>query len=480
MTDFKNNSKCALFFMALVLMALDAAQPALAAEATGESPLREMVLVVEAYQQPPTIDFAEILDDPKQTRQRLGWIAALRVGMTAGMYYLQKEAVKDSCRGSYCGVLEEVHLGLLQADAVAQMTEVFAATVKNFEEAGSENQGMDMAWVLNNQAGTETIQSQLAAATRSFVSATTEYRVLEVGDTESTATHALRIGIDEVGTAGNYVNAGLSITLRGTAELVDLASGETVDSYAHLVETPERSQVDWSAVGAGVIAQDIVLAMARLTETLSEEVLMVVNSPSLKGKGYLMQPVDPTAKVCLAFCKGKMWGNFGFKSAVATRTPVLSWEPFEERYALDPLYPDADNIRDVHYDVRIYEAVQITRIMGDKIYGAGPLLQEIRGIDQPEFTFEDPLPACTRLLWTVRARFVANDTRHLTRWSGHYKERQIEHRRKVVLEGKGKFTDAMGAVMGGGDQSTFRQETSWYYGFRTPQLEGDKKCKWRG
>ncbi|MCZ6642531.1 MAG: hypothetical protein O7F71_13210, partial [Gammaproteobacteria bacterium] len=466
MTDLKIKIPLVTFTLVLLLVA-----PILSAD--------EMVLAVEPAQQAPEIDLAEILNDPKQTRQRLGWMAALQVGMVAGMYYLEKES-RNQCRGSLCSALgislfEDIQADMLRRKAVEEMAEVFTATVKSFDEAGLEYQAEYLATVLNARTGTQTIQIQMATATRNFVKATTDFAVLEPDDSESSPTHALKIGITEVDTGGNYVNAGLSIVLKGTAELVDLASGETVDSYSHLVKTPERKLVDWTAAGAGVIAQDVVLAMVRLVETLSEEVLMVVNSPSLKGKGYIMKPVAPIAKVCLAFCKGSMWGNFGFKSQVDTHTPSLSWEPFQDRYALDPLYPEAGDLQDVQYDLRIHEAVEITRVMGDKIYGAGPLLQEIRGVRGPEFTFEKPLPACTRLVWTVRARFVANDTRHLTRWSGHYKERQIERRRRDNLEGKGKFTDAMGvatgALLNGSiyDFRTGRQETSYYYGFRTPQ-----------
>ena len=49
----------------------------------------------------------------------------------------------------------------------------------------------------------------------------------------------------------------------------------------------------WSVGGAGVMAEEVVWAMARLSETLAEKVLMVAISPAGKGKGYFMDPLYP-------------------------------------------------------------------------------------------------------------------------------------------------------------------------------------------
>ena len=82
----------------------------------------QVKLLVEPSAQAPTIDLSEILNDPKQTRQRLGWMAALRVGMIAGSFLVNAENVRSQCEGSYCSALgytdlENAQLVVLQTDA---------------------------------------------------------------------------------------------------------------------------------------------------------------------------------------------------------------------------------------------------------------------------------------------------------------------------------------------------------------------------
>ncbi len=451
-----------------------------------------MVLRVAPASEPPAIDLSEILDDPKETRERLGWVAALRVGTAAGMHYMNSQSIKSQCSGSLCGALgmnaiEGIQLGLQDAQTINAMTEVFQTTISESSAAGSTADAQVLADALQSKAGDATIQTELATLTERFVASATAFTVAQGAGAEGTPnappaglepTHALEVRLDEIRTDGNFVNSGLAIELVGTAKLVDLATGETVQAYTQVQRTPSYRQADWSVAGAGVMAQEMVVAMARLTEVLTEETLLVVNSPSGKGKGYLMQPVDPKSGICLMGCRGKMWGNFGFGSEVASLTPTLSWESFESRYAEDPLDPEHPALDAVTYDLRLFEAVPITRIMGDKIYGAGPMLAEYRDIETNELTLDEPLPGCKRLVWTVRARFDANGQRHLSRWSGHYNEKKVDRMRKAEVDDEGKFNDGLSAVFSGGDYSTQRQESAWFYAFRTPPPEGQKRCKW--
>ena len=68
-------------------------------------------------------------------------------------------------------------------------------------------------------------------------------------------------------------------------------------------------------------------------------------------------------------------------------------------------------------------------------------------------------------MWAVRTRFVANDLPHLTRWSGNYKERDLDKWRKKVGDPTrmDKTNLIGGALVGKQDQQIFYRQSSYYF-----------------
>jgi hypothetical protein len=354
-------------------------------------------------------------------------------------------------------------------------------TVDEIRQAHTESDptlAPDLAADVDSLLSSNLLQLQLAVSAADYISKNTAIELLN-DSTSDAAEYRFVTHLERVEAVDSPVDSKVSIRLYGDAALVRAADGSIIDSYRYSTETPEYFVEGWSQGGIGQLATSVSKATARLAEVLAEEVLLSVNSPRLRRKGYLLEPVSPPNKRCLIGCGINALANYGFYATGSLR-PIFEWQDFREVYAREPLYANTDASQlEVVYDVRIYATRRVDTV--STIPGAietssasflfgGELLHEFREIIGTRFMPEVTFEACERYLWTVRSRFTVDGKTHVTHWSGNYDEKDIEEYRQNLIStsaGARRLRGIAGYL--GFDQREYYREESYYFPFQASE-----------
>jgi hypothetical protein len=395
---------------------------------------------VVAAEEPPAYDLAQIEDEVtdaiSRTKRNL-WVrvALLEIDPLGS-------AVGDDCGPGNAvtaaiGLLCEIGNSIEQAERRAEINEAIRESKQAHVDSDSEL-ASDLADGVDRLLSSNLLQLRLAAAVEDFIADHTGIEIVGAGSA-AVPGHQLTTKLLRVEAVSNKLDSSIAIRLHGEAVLARNEDVAAVDSYSYVVETPGHLVEGWSKGGVGLLSRSFSEAIAKMAEVLSEEVLLIVTSPQRRGKGYLVQPILPKFKITFMGGSGFSGGGGQYR-ATDTLQPTFTWEDFREAYARDPLYKDVTaSLFDISYDLRIYRSRPAKSAKPMLFSGgddmpisliAGELLHEFRGISGESFTPEIELGHCTPYAWTIRARFVINDKRHLTYWSGGYKEKNVEEFRQ--------------------------------------------------
>jgi hypothetical protein len=457
----------------LVLMLVNA--PLMAASANVHDVGSLMVVPTTSA---PKYDLEKIANNAQDSKGYKAGLAILKVGYILGMGGASGSDYRCVASGGLEGlcalaaVANDIAKSVETTANAAQAAGAFEQLRQMEQNTGVKELGQDFSASLESVINSAYVQTVLATTISQYVSSN-----LKISSSlqDTSASHQLLVQISKVQTEGSFVNSKISIRLFGDAQLLGTQDDEVLESYSLSVETPELDLEDWEKGGPALLGKAFQDAITELGIVLAEESLTVVTSPKQKKKGYLVESLEPKNKVCLFGCKKKTVKNYGFYNSESL-APVFRWVDFQEAYKRDPLYPETPlRAEDIAYDLRIYETLKLPS-MAD-LYGPGELLHEERNIKDSSYTPAFELKPCTAYMWTVRTRFIVNDRLHLTRWSGNYKEKDLDKWRDKVGSPTrmDKFNLIGGAIAGKQDQQIFYREGSYYYPFMTHSPTG--KCK---
>jgi hypothetical protein len=218
----------------------------------------------------------------------------------------------------------------------------------------------------------------------------------------------------------------------GRLRLVRVVDGAELYANEFRYDSPPRELAHWAANNAQALAKAFERGYQDLAERMHDELLMVTPI-ELPVPSYWLLPGDPLYLTCwlcpispavdlrLFDAKGlreHMMRDFKWFpcvnspilfTAVDSVRPLLQWSKFPrdlDRKELDPAL--LAGIRDVTYEVRIWEVDECTR---------GKLVYQRAGLDEPRHQLDRALDPATRYYWSFRARFSFDGRMMTTRWA---------------------------------------------------------------
>ena len=128
----------------------------------------------------------------------------------------------------------------------------------------------------------------------------------------------------------------------------------------------------------------------------------------------------------------------------------LSWEAFPSMRLLAGADFSAADVSEVTYELRLHRPIQPghysegrlfqvrVHFIGDVDYedvatNATHKIYRIEGLTEPGYTFDVPLPACTWVVWSVRAHFRLHGVPRVTEWSGDYSTKMGAKNSKTIV-----------------------------------------------
>jgi hypothetical protein len=431
----------------------------------------ETVRVIAA-DEPPAYDLDQIEDEVTDTIRRTKRNLWVRVAV---LEIDPLGSTSNDC-GSGNPLLAGVELLCEVGNAVeetarrAQVNQAINTATRTHVESDAEL-APDLSVNIDKLLSSNLLQLRLATAVEDFVVDHTGIDVVG-GGSAAVPGHRITTNLLRVEAVSNKIDSRVAIRLHGEAVLVNNRDGAIVDKYFYAVETSKHFIEGWSQGGIGLLAASFAEGITTMAEVLAEEVLLVVTSPRQRRKGYLVVPVAPKYKISL---RNNHFIGIGVEyRPTDTLQPAFAWEDFRDAYAKDPLYADAAASElEVSYDIRIYRS----RLAGNAnpllfprppempiLLIAGEMLHEFRGISGEEFTPNITFEHCTPYAWTIRARFVVDGKKHLTYWSGDYKEKKVEQLRQYRISEQASVRTArsIGMTMGWNLNEMWREEAQYF------------------
>ena len=278
------------------------------------------------------------------------------------------------------------------------------------------------------------------------------------------------------------------LEVEARARLISTQTGTVLsDGYYKFLSEPRRLE-EWIANGATPLTETIQRGLQRLAEDIVDEnfLLFYPNEPKQEISQqadkasdeiddetvelqyeeddfvphYVLSPIYPVLDMCF-FCEGhpsRAIGNLEFV-AVDSIQPTLQWESFPRVYDVINIDGLSQQITDVRYELRIYNAGKpVHSFYGGLIGVPTQLIYDVRDIYSPYHKIGSGLDACKRYFWTVRARFKLDGRSRVTEWAGAFDVADWSSRpwnlRKGIVEYK------MGMMPDGPEW--------FYYPFSTP------------
>lgn len=196
----------------------------------------------------------------------------------------------------------------------------------------------------------------------------------------------------------------------------------------------------WIADEAALLTNELKRGLQRLAEDAIDEnfLLFYPNIPDdipmsfwgMSGTPYVLNPVFPEFE----------WLSY---VGIDTLQPTLKWERFPRDYDLIDADGKLHDITDVRYELRILSPGGIKQVY------------YVSDIPEPYHKIENSLKACSRYIWTVRARFKLDGRTRITEWAAAFNVPGWDEKPWNLRRGKYGFMIKHGAEW-------------FYYRFKTP------------
>lgn len=222
----------------------------------------------------------------------------------------------------------------------------------------------------------------------------------------------------------------VSLYLLAHAKLVRVSDGTELFAREFGYASPHRDFAQWAAGDGRLLAAEFERAYRELAERINDELLLAtpIELPNLVGFAALpdhplygmcwLTPVYPKAEpepisdaLVIAVSKRDdlcLVNPIRFGTVDSPR-PTLRWSVFPRELDREKLARALlERIRDVTYDLRIWEAERCER---------GRLVYERTGLSSPEHRLETSLAPAQRYFWSFRARFTVDGQPMATDWA---------------------------------------------------------------
>ena len=216
---------------------------------------------------------------------------------------------------------------------------------------------------------------------------------------------ALEVMVNSLRFEGDGGAGTLAFTMTVSVRLTRVRNGREVYFKTFRYRGQVRSQMVWLPYYMELMREDFEQAYIYLARKAVEEAFLVVDIPQAhwSTRAYCMlQPLYPEYEYGFFPLQGK-------HAVVDSLQPTLRWEAFpRSKDGEDKKTGFAGRVSDVSYDLEIREAEDGRP--GKSVYVR-------HGLPYPYHELEFPLKPQSTYFWTVRARFLLDDRRHVTRWS---------------------------------------------------------------
>jgi hypothetical protein len=222
----------------------------------------------------------------------------------------------------------------------------------------------------------------------------------------------------------------VSLYMLARARLVRVSDGTELFARQFRYASPHRDFAQWAADGGRMLAAEFERAYGELAGRINDELLLVApfELPNLTGFDALpdnplfglcgLVPVYPKAEpitiseaLAISFTRRDdlcLMSPIRFGTVDSLR-PTLRWSAFPRELDREKLASALlEKVRDVTYDLRIWEAERCER---------GRLVYERTGLSSPEHRLETVLAPAQRYFWSSRARFAVDDRPMATDWA---------------------------------------------------------------
>lgn len=222
----------------------------------------------------------------------------------------------------------------------------------------------------------------------------------------------------------------VSLYMLAQARLVRVSDGTVLFARQFGYASPHRDFARWAASDGRMLVAEFERAYREIAERINDELLLLApfELPNLTGLGTLpdnpffgmcgLVPVYPKAEpisiseaLAISFTRHEdlcLMNPIRFGTVDSLR-PTLRWSAFPRELDREKLAPALlEKIRDVTYDLRIWEAERCER---------GRLVYERAGLSSPEHPLETSLAPAQRYFWSFRARFTVDGQPMATDWA---------------------------------------------------------------
>jgi hypothetical protein len=276
-----------------------------------------------------------------------------------------------------------------------------------------------------------------------------------------------------------------ALEMEAEARLISVETGDVLNKGHYRFVSEKRRVKGWMADGAAPLTEAIRRGLATLAEDAIDENFLLYYPEESKNVSntdtneansqpdalrnsliphYVLSAISPEVERCV-FCEvpfgrhpHRAWRGRKFVKANSDQ-PTLRWERFPREFELSAQHGQPQQITDVLYDLRVYDAAVANK------YALVPaqLLYDERSINEPQHKLAIKLEPCTDYFWTVRARFKINGKPRVTEWAGAFESGPWDNKPWNLRAGVFQYKEHPYLV-----EATPDGPEWYYYSFMTP------------
>ena len=208
----------------------------------------------------------------------------------------------------------------------------------------------------------------------------------------------------------------IGLVMQARVRVLSTRDGKEIDTFTVRGGGGFRTLEEWLAGDGQAIKTAFDGAAATIAGQAIDEILLIYHPkqmPRQEASGetervppYALRAIDPPIRNKVYWDTRRMTYGHLERYALDGLQPEFRWEPWPRGFDIIQ-GSGPGQAREVRYHLRIIGA-------------AGGLVYERRGLAQASHRLEQPLSPCRTYRWTVRARFILDDTPRMTEWTGAY------------------------------------------------------------
>lgn len=209
----------------------------------------------------------------------------------------------------------------------------------------------------------------------------------------------------------------IGLAMQARVRVLNTRTGKEIDTLTIRTGSGLRPLEEWLADDGQAVRAAFDRGAESIAEQALDEILLIYHpkkmpeQPTVGDKEqkelvppYALRAIEPPIRNKVYWNNRMTYGALE-RYALGSLQPEFRWEPWPRGFDVIP-GRDSGQARNVQYDLRII--------------GANGWTYERRGLAKPAHRLEQPLSPCRTYRWTVRARFMLDDSPRVTEWMGAY------------------------------------------------------------